>query len=362
MKRGQAGQTSNGGDIMADKIIGILTGGGDAPALNAVIRGITYKGIKSGFTIYGFHLGWKGMLEKDYEELTIEKVSDIHREGGTILGSSRTNVFKKERGPEIIEENIKELGLYCLVAIGGDDTLGVAAKLYEKGINVVGVPKTIDNDVEATDYTFGFDTAINRVCETLDWLHTTTKSHRRVMVVEIMGRHSGWITLHGGIAGGAHFILIPEEPFDTDQLCEQIKKRHETQLYTIVAVAEGAKDPKLDKHIMRAELRDEFGNVVFSKGIGIGMVLANEIGDRTGFETRHVVLGHLQRGGRPSAFDRVLGTRFGAKVIELIENQEFGKMVALKGTEILPVPLQDAINKRKQVPLPRFETAKIFFG
>ena len=346
---------------MAKNIIGLLTGGGDAPALNAVIRGITYKGIEKGYKVFGFHSGWKGMLEKDYEELDIDRVKDIHREGGTILGSSRTNVYKIENGPEIVKKNIKDLSIFCLIAIGGDDTLGVAAKLHEDGIKVVGVPKTIDNDVSGTDYTFGFDTAINRVCETLDWLHTTTRSHHRVMVVEIMGRNSGWVALHGGIAGGAHFILIPEEPFDVDELCKKIKKQYARDGYTIVAVAEGAKDPKLSKHIMRAELKDDFGNVVFSKGIGIAMVLANEIEDRAGLETRHVVLGHLQRGGRPSAFDRVLGTRFGVKIIELIDRGEFGGMVSLKGTEMVSVPLERGVKEKKMVSPERYETAKVFF-
>lgn len=345
-----------------EKIIGVLTGGGDAPGLNAVIRGIVYAGKQAGFKVYGFHEGWKGILEKDYTELKIKDVENIHTIGGTVLGSSRTNVYKRENGEEIVKKNFKDLGLHCLIATGGDDTLGVAEKLNKAGVNMIGVPKTIDNDVNATDYTFGFDTAINRVAETLSWLHTTTKSHRRVTIVEIMGRHAGWIALHGGIAGGAHFILIPEEKFDTDELCEAIEERHKNHLYTIVAVAEGAEDPKLQKHIMHTAEKDDFGHVQLGTGIGIAEVLKNEISDRTDLETRHLVLGHLQRGGRPSAFDIVLGTRFGVRAIELVEKKEFGKMVALRGNEIIAVDLKEGVGELKTVPKHRFDMAKLFFG
>ncbi len=349
-------------EVHMGKRIGLLTGGGDAPGLNAVIRGAAYPLIRKGYEVLGFHLGWKGMLEKDFEVLTIEKIADIHRFGGTILGSSRTNVYKKENGVEIVKKNFKDIPIDALIAIGGDDTLGVAAKLFTDGVNVVGVPKTIDNDVNGTDYTFGFDTAINRVMETLDWLHTTTKAHRRVMVVEIMGRTAGWITLHGGIAGGAHLILIPEVPFDIDEVAAQVKEAHKKNGYCIVAVAEGAEEPKLKAHIMRSQEKDEFGHAQLWSGIGIGEVMARELNDRTGLETRALVLGHLQRGGNPSAFDRVLGTRFGVRAAECVMNEEWGKMVSLKGSDIGTVPLQDALAALKHVTNERYGTAKIFFG
>jgi phosphofructokinase-like protein len=343
--------------------IGLLTGGGDAPGLNAVTRAITVKAIKKGHEVIGFKQGWKGALEKDYEELTLERVEDIHRQGGTILGSSRTNVAKVENGFEILKKNLAELGIDVLVAIGGDDTLGVAQQLHEAGGKVVGVPKTIDNDLSATDYTFGFDTAINRAAEALDRLHTTAKSHHRVFVVELMGRDAGWVTLHGGIAGGAHFILIPEEPFDSEKVCDMIKKRHDAgHVYTIVAVAEGAMDPKLASRVMRFEQKDEFGHVQLSKGIGVAEALGSLIEERTGLETRSMVLGHLQRGGDPSAFDRVLGTRLGLKVVDLIEEGKFGHMASLRGSEITSVPIAEAIGAIKKVSPERYEEAKTFFG
>jgi len=343
--------------------IGLLTGGGDAPGLNAVTRAITVKAIKKGHEVIGFKQGWKGALEKDYEELTLEKVEDIHREGGTILGSSRTNVAKVKNGFDILKKNLDELGVDVLVAIGGDDTLGVAQQLHEAGGKVVGVPKTIDNDLSATDYTFGFDTAINRAAEALDRLHTTAKSHHRVFVVELMGRDAGWVTLHGGIAGGAHFILIPEQQFDSEKVCDMIKERHAAgHVYTIVAVAEGAMDPKLASRVMRFEAKDEFGHVQLSKGIGVAEALASVIEERTGLETRSMVLGHLQRGGDPSAFDRVLGTRLGLKVVDLIEEGKFGHMASLRGSEITSVPIAEAIGAIKKVSPQRYEEARTFFG
>lgn len=343
--------------------IGLLTGGGDAPGLNAVIRAITVKAIKRGHDVIGFKRGWKGALEKSYEALPLEKVEDIHREGGTILGASRTNVAKVENGFEIVKRNLAEIGIDVLVAIGGDDTLGVAKQLYDAGGKVVGVPKTIDNDLSGTDYTFGFDTAINRAAEALDWLHTTAKSHHRVIVVELMGRGAGWIALHGGIAGGAHIILIPEVPFDIDDVCDMIKKRHAAgHVYTIVAVAEGAMDPKMASRVMRVEQKDEFGHLQLSKGIGIAQALASEIEEQTGLETRFTVLGHLQRGGEPSAFDRVLGTRLGLKVVDLIEEGKYGWMASLQGSEITAVPLADAVGVLKKVDPERYEEARTFFG
>jgi ATP-dependent phosphofructokinase / diphosphate-dependent phosphofructokinase len=345
------------------KRIGILTGGGDAPGLNAVIRAVTTTALDSGYEVVGFERGWAGLLEKTYRILKKEDVADIHREGGTILFSSRTNVAKVPNGFETAKKNLEELEIYCLVAIGGEDTLGVARQLHDEGGRVVGAPKTIDNDVNATDYTFGFDTAINRAMEAMDRLHTTAKAHQRVMVVEIMGRHAGWMALHGGIAGGAHYIAIPESPFDIDEIAEICKARYAAgNKYAMVAIAEGAEDPKLLKAVQHSAEMDSFGHVQLGTGRGIGEVVAEEIEERTGLETRHSILGHLQRGGEPTAFDRVLGTRLGVKVTDLIDAGEFGKMAALCGGEIVGVPLADAVGELKTVPLPRYELAKRFFG
>lgn len=345
------------------KRIGILTGGGDAPGLNAVIRAVTVAAIDSGYEVIGFLRGWAGALKKEYRVLTKEDVNDIHRQGGTILFSSRTNVAKVENGFEILKKNLEELNVYCLIASGGEDTLGVAKQLHDAGGRVVGVPKTIDNDVNATDYTFGFDTAINRVMETLDWLHTTTKAHQRVMVVEIMGRQTGWIALHGGIAGGAHYIAIPEVPFDIEEIAELCKKRWERgEKYAIVAISEGAEDQKLTRKIQHSAEKDPFGHVQLGTGKGIGEVVADELEERTGIETRSIVLGHLQRGGDPSAFDRVLGTRLGVKVVEMIDREEFGMMAALHGGETVSVPLADAVGELKTVPIERYQVARQFFG
>ncbi|HID96059.1 MAG TPA: 6-phosphofructokinase [Candidatus Latescibacteria bacterium] len=345
------------------KKIGILTGGGDAPGLNAVIRGATVKGIKEGYEVIGFRLGWAGTLNKDYQPLTLSDVEDIHRQGGTILGSSRTNPAKLEDGLQKVKNNLEELDIYALIASGGEDTLGVANKLYGLGVRVVGVPKTIDNDLSATDYTFGFDTAINRVMEALDRLHTTAKSHQRVMVVEIMGRHSGWMALYGGIAGGAHMILLPEEEFDYQDVCDLIKRRYdEGNKYAIIAVAEGSVCPQLEKEGQEAP-RDDFGHVVFTKRKrGVAEILADKIEEVTGIETRQVVLGHLQRGGDPSAFDRVLATRLGVKAVEMIRDGEFGRMASIRGDQVVSVSLEEAVGRLKTVDEGRYELAKLFFG
>lgn len=343
--------------------IGILTGGGDAPGLNAVIRGVTVRALNNDHSVTGFLRGWKGAIENQSVSLDLERVRDIQMQGGTIILASRTNPFKIENGFESIRENFKKIKLDCLIASGGDDTLGVAAKLFSDGIDVIGVPKTIDNDLSATDFTFGFDTAINYVMEALDKLHTTARSHERVIVVEIMGRHAGWMALHGGMAGGAHIILTPEKEFDTDQVCGILKKRYdEGNRYALVAVAEGAMDPKLQRHVMHSAERDAFGHVQLGTGIGIGEVLKNEITDRTELESRHVVLGHVQRGGSPTAFDRVLGTRLGVKAVEMAEEGQFGMMAALRGTEIVAVDLKEAVGTMKTVPEELYETAKLFFG
>ncbi len=345
--------------------IGILTGGGDCPGLNAVIRGIVIQGQKEDYEIIGFKDGWLGVLENKWDKLTEEDVEDIARQGGTILGTSRTNPFKEEKGLERIKDTLKTASVDALIAIGGDDTLGVANKLYQEGIKAIGVPKTIDNDLSATDYTFGFDTAINIAVEAIDRLHTTAKSHHRVLVAEIMGRHAGWMALEAGIGGGAHIVLIPEVPFDIEEVCQCIvDRRKEGKAYTIVAVAEGAKAARgskfLTREVMKEEKTDAFGNIYLG---GIAKVLEKEIGKRTGMETRSVVLGHLQRGGRPSAFDRFLATRFGIKAIELIKGDKFGQMASLRGTEIVSVPLEDAVGRRKCVPVELYEeTAGILWG
>jgi len=342
---------------------GILTGGGDAPGLNAVIRAVTVRAIHGGHEVTGFLRGWRGVIEDTSIELDRERVRDLQTQGGTILLSSRMNPERVENGYERIEETLESHGIDCLIAIGGEDTLGVASRLAEKGVNVVGVPKTIDNDLSATDFTFGFDTAINYVMEALDKLRTTALSHERVIVVEIMGRHAGWMTLYGGIAGGAHVILIPEIEFDTDHVCAVLKRRFEEgRRFAIVAVAEGAMDPGLARHVMHSAAKDSFGHVLLGTGIGIGEVLKNELADRTGLETRHVVLGHVQRGGCPSAFDRILGTRLGVKAVEMAEEGLFGMMTALSGTEVIAVPLADAVGVLKTVPFEMYKKAELFFG
>lgn len=342
---------------------GILTGGGDAPGLNAVIRAVVYRAVAGGHSVTGFVRGWKGLLENTSRPLGIEDVRDIQKLGGTILLSSRTNPYRVEDGPAVIERTLSARGIDCLIAVGGEDTLGVASKLSAAGIRVLGVPKTIDNDLNATDYTFGFDTAINAVTDALDKLETTARSHERVIVVEIMGRHAGWMALHGGMAGGAHVILLPEEKFDTNEVCAILKKRYEAgHRWALVAVAEGAVDPGLSRQVMHSQERDAFGHIQLGTGIGIGEVLAGEIEQRSGLETRHVILGHLQRGGPPSAFDRVLGTRLGVKVVEMAEEGATGMMASLRGGEIVAVDLAEAVGTLRTVPLERYAVAKVFFG
>ena len=343
--------------------IGILTGGGDAPGINAVIRAVTSKAINKGYEVIGFEEGWHGLLKKKFRLLTLSDIEDIHMLGGTILGSSRTNVSKIENGFEIAKKNLQETGVDALVAVGGEDTLGVALQLYEAGANVVGVPKTIDNDVSGTDYTFGFDTAINRVCEFLEMLRTTTESHHRVMVVEIMGRHAGWIALHGGIAGGAHMILIPEVEVKVSDICALVKRRYESgQRWAIIAVAEGAVISDLMKDVAHSSQLDDFGHVQLGTGKGIGDSLANAIEYETGCETRSIVLGHLQRGGTPSAYDRVFGTRLGVHVVQMIEEGKFGMMAAIRSGEMTDVSLKEAVGKLKTVDLKRYEIARHFFS
>lgn len=349
---------------MAERV-GLLTGGGDCPGLNAVIRAVVRRSLgKYNYEIVGLIGGWRGLLDKEYEILDREKVSGIIYRGGTIIKTSRTNPMKVENGIQRLIENYKALGLKALIAIGGEDTLGVADKLGSQGVNVVGVPKTIDNDLEGTDYTFGFDTAINIAMEAIDRVHTTAESHNRVMVVEVMGRHTGWIALEAGIAGGADVILIPEKPFDIDEVCKLIIKRHQSgRDFSIVVVAEGAKF-KTDSQgegtlILLNQEKDEFGHVRLG---GIGNILAREIEKRTGFESRMVILGHIQRGGSPTAFDRVLATRFGIAAIDMVKRGEFGRMVALRGNRIVSVPIAEAVDKLKVVTEDLYQAAEVFFG
>lgn len=339
--------------------IGILTGGGDCPGLNSVIRAVVRKAIADNNEVLGLRYGWKGLLEKDYTSLDLQSVSGILHRGGTILGTSRTNPYKKENGSEIVKKNFSELGLNALIAIGGEDTLGVATKLLHEGLNTVGVPKTIDNDLAATDFTFGFDTAANIVMECIDRLHTTAESHNRIMVVEVMGRHAGWIATYAGIAGGADYILIPEIPIDTEEICKSLKSRHARgKNFSIVVVAEGAYF-KNENVCLQEKKLDEFGHVRLG---GIGHDLGEIIERSTGYETRVTVLGHIQRGGNPTAFDRVLGTRFGIKAYELVKNKKFGRMASLRGNQIIDVPLEEATTKLKTVDINLYEIAKIFFG
>jgi 6-phosphofructokinase 1 len=338
--------------------IGILTGGGDCPGLNSVIRAIVRKSIDQKNEVVGIKYGWKGLLEEETMPLTLRSVSGILPKGGTMLGTSRTNPYKQKDGSELAKKNFKKLGLDALAAIGGEDTLGVASKLYKEGLNVVGVPKTIDNDLAATEFTFGFDTAVNIVMDCIDRLHTTAESHNRIIVVEVMGRHAGWIATHAGIAGGADYILVPEIPINMDEVCESLQARHNRgKNFSIVVVAEGAQFRNEDLQTQEKKL-DEFGHVRLG---GIGHKVGSLIEERTGFETRVTVLGHIQRGGSPSAFDRVLGTRYGVKAYELIKEKQFGKMVSLRGNKIIAVSLEEATTEIKTLDLDLYDLAKIFF-
>lgn len=350
-----------------NKKIGVLTGGGDCPGLNATIRAVVRKGITEyNYEMCGILAGWKGLIEGNIKELNMYSVSGILHRGGTIIGTSRTNPFGKDNkgDPERILENMKNLNLHAIVAIGGEDTQGVAFKLSEMGINVVGAPKTIDNDLPGTDYTFGFDTAVNIAVEAIDRIHTTAESHNRVMVVEVMGRHTGWIATFAGIAGGADIILIPEKPVIMEEIYTTIKKRHERgKNFSIVVVSEGVKLPVENKKdgefVLQTANKDAFGHVMLG---GVGAVLASLIEKETGFESRCTVLGHTQRGGSPTAFDRVLGTRFGIAAIDLIHKGDFGKIVVLKGNEIVSIPLKDVLGHFKTVDDYWSDIAKVFSG
>ena len=340
--------------------IGILTGGGDCPGLNAVIRAVAKKAFAYGYEVIGIRDGWRGLVEIDTVPLDIQAVSGILSRGGTILGTSRTNPFKSPDMAEKVINNIKKLGLDVLVGIGGDDTLGVASKLFKKGIKTIGIPKTIDNDLSGTDFTFGFDTAVSIVTEALDRLHTTTEAHHRAMIVEVMGRHAGWIATYGGMAGGADMILIPERPFEINDVADVVKKRAKRgRGFSIIVVAEGAVPKGVEGYITKDVKKDAFGNVMLG---GIGEFLAKEVEKATGVETRHVVLGHLQRGGSPTAHDRVLATRYGVRAAELINEGTFGVMVALQGNKIVPIPLEEGVRQTKTVDMETYKVAEVFFG
>jgi 6-phosphofructokinase 1 len=340
--------------------VGVLTGGGDAPGLNAVIRAIVRKGEKAyGDEFIGFADGWRGIVEGDVVPLRSELTRGLLPRGGTILGTSRTNPFKLEGGAERVEATIAGLRVEGLIAIGGEDTLGVALKLFGRGVPVLGVPKTIDNDLSGTEVTFGFDTAVQIVVDAIDRLHTTAESHDRVLVCEVMGRHAGWIATHAGIAGGAAYILVPERPFDIEEVCESLIQRHGKGRYaSIVVVAEGAK-PKEGSMVLQSGEVDDFGHVRLG---GIGDAIAGKIRQRTGFDTRVTVLGYVQRGGTPTAFDRVLATRFGIAAIDAVHDGAFGQMVALRAGKILRVPLAEAVGSLKLVDPELLEVAETFYG
>src|SRR5712691_4470792 len=346
--------------------VGVLTGGGDCPGLNAVIRAIVRTGTADhDCEFVGFRDGWRGPLEADTQQLDVQAVRGILPRGGTILGSSRTNPLSDKAakdgktGLERIAENLASLGVEALIAIGGEDTLGVANKLAQAGrVRVVGVPKTIDNDLGATDYTFGFDTAVNIAMEAIDRLHTTAESHHRALIVEVMGRYAGWIALHAGMAGGANVILIPEKRFEIEKVCAYVEHRFETRYAPIVVVAEGARPADGDASAASQQL-DAFGHVRFG---GVGQMLADEIEKRTGKEARCAVLGHIQRGGTPTAFDRVLATRFGLQAIGAVHDAAFGVMVALRGNDIVRVPLAAATSELKVVPADRYDESEVLFG
>lgn len=340
--------------------VGVLTGGGDCPGLNAVMRAVVRKGVQRyGYEFVGFRDGWRGPLEGDTARLDIPAVRGMLPRGGTLLGSSRTNPFKEENGVRRIKENLAKHEVDSLIAIGGEDTLGVAARLTdEHDVKCVGVPKTIDNDLSATDYTFGFNTAVTIATEAIDRLHTTAESHMRVLVCEVMGRHAGWIALHSGLAGGANCILIPEQRFDVDQVCEWVTSRFKSSYAPIVVIAEGAM-PKGGDMVLKDGSQDSFGHVRLS---GIGEWLAKQIEERTGKEARTTVLGHIQRGGTPSAFDRWLATRFGLHAIDAVKDEAWGTMVALRGTDIVRVPLSKATEKLKTVDSELYAEADVFFG
>ena len=340
--------------------VGILTGGGDCPGLNAVIRAVVRRArISYGWDVIGIRNGWKGLIDATVEPLTLYAVSGILHRGGTILGTSRKNPTKNPEDIERVWDNLRRYGIEALMAVGGDDTLSVALHFHKEGIPVVGIPKTIDNDIAGTDFTFGFNTAVSVVTEAIDRLHTTAESHHRIMVVEVMGRHSGWIAVMSGIAGGADMIIIPEVPYDINKVCQSLLARHEKKKFSIVVVAEGATPVGEAKLITQDTKIDEFGHVRLG---GIGQIIGAQIEEITKIETRVTILGHIQRGGSPTAYDRVLATRFGVAAVDALKRKEYGKMVALRSENIITIPIEDAVLKNKKVDMELYEIAEIFFG
>lgn len=340
--------------------VGILTGGGDCPGLNAVIRAVVWQASRYGDQIIGIKNGWEGLVTGTGTPLDRKAMGGLLCRGGTILGTSRTNPFKDAGTTKTVINNMKKMGLDAIIAVGGEDTLGAAYKLSKLGIPIIGVPKTIDNDLSGTDFTFGFDTAVSIATEAVDRIHTTAESHNRVLVVEVMGRHAGWIATYAGIAGGADVVLVPEQPFTIDEVCNAIQRRHDAgKFFSIVVVAEGAqfKREKGKEVVLSSEKKDEFGHVRLG---GIGVVLAKEIEERTGYETRVTVLGHVQRGGTPTAHDRVLATRYGVKAMECVHKKDSGKMVALHGNEIVVLPLVEATKRIKTVDREMLRLIKLF--
>jgi 6-phosphofructokinase 1 len=342
--------------------VGILTGGGDCPGLNAVIRAVVRKGIREyGHSIYGFRNGWAGVIAPDGFELTVDNTAGILPRGGTILGTSRTNPYAQEGDVARIKETLASEHVDALITIGGEDTLGVARRLSKEGVDIVGVPKTIDNDLSGTDFTFGFHTAVQIATDAIDRLHTTAESHHRVMVVEVMGRNAGWIAAYSGMAGGADAILVPERPFDIDEVCARIRRRHDAgRTFSIVVIAEGAEPRDGLKAVTSHEQHtDAFGHVRLG---GIAVMLEQEIEKRTGFESRMTILGHVQRGGSPTAYDRVIATRFGVAAVDAVSDRDFGHMVALHATEIVRVPLDRALGQPKLLDPSLYAAAEVFFG
>jgi ATP-dependent phosphofructokinase / diphosphate-dependent phosphofructokinase len=339
--------------------VGVLTGGGDCPGLNAVLRAVVRKGVPGyGHEFVGFRDGWRGVLEADVQPLGIPDVRGLLPRGGTVLGSSRTNPFASDDGVDRIRRTLADLSVDALIAIGGEDTLGVAARLHDEGLRVVGVPKTIDNDLGGTDYTFGFDTAVSIATEAIDRLHTTAESHHRVLIVEVMGRHAGWIALHAGMAGGANAILVPEQPFSLERVLGWVESRFRDRYASIIVVSEGAV-PDGGAEVLRSGQTDAFGHARLG---GVGDWLAHEIESRSGREARTTVLGHVQRGGTPTARDRWLATRFGLHAIDAVQAGEWGMMTALRGTEIVMVPLLEATKELKTVDPALYAEAEVFFG
>jgi phosphofructokinase-like protein len=343
--------------------VAVLTGGGDCPGLNAVIRAVVRRASEPGFAMMGLRDGWKGLLEDNHFRLTRETTSGILHRGGTILGTSRVNPFKVEGGLERVKRTVERNGIHAIIAIGGEGTLSAATRMSQEGLRIVGVPKTIDNDLNGTDFTFGFDTAVTTATDAIDRLHSTAESHKRVIVCEVMGRHVGWIATYAGIAGGADVILVPEIPADLGKVAEHIQRRHASgRSFSIVVVAEGTRvkvSPEQGEQLITSGALDEAGRPRLG---GVGSIVAQEIERRTGFETRVSVLGHIQRGGVPTAHDRVLATRYGVHACDMVARGEFGKMASLRGNEIISVDLSLATRELKRVPEEFFKVAQVFFG